>query len=153
MRLLFQKSFETNALVKLFVEQIAVGQTVTFGEASARVGFPVTSRLPAYQSAKSIARRDHGVVIGPAKGVGFSRLNGENIVKRGGYIMKGIRGRAQVGAAEAEIALTHNLDRNAQLTASQNLTRFRLAADIATPPKTNRQIVPPPDLITRTAAQ
>lgn len=148
MRPLFTQTTETQALVALF-QEMSMNQQMSFAEASKRVGFNVTSMLPAYHSARNIATRDHGVVIEGIKSFGFVRLNGEGMVKRGFRFLKGIQRRTVKGAREQEIALTQNLDRNAQLQASSNLNRFRLMGDIAGKPASNRKTVEEPELIAR----
>lgn len=145
----FEKSSKTEILVNVFRE-MGMNQPISFADLSRRCGFPVKSDLPSYQSAKRIARRDHQVVIDPIHKFGCQRVSGEGIVRRGARIMKGMRGRAKVGAQEAEIALTHNMDRNMQQVASQNLTRFRLIADVASAAKSNRAVVSEPDLVAKT---
>lgn len=148
MRPLFTQTTETQALVALFRE-MSIGQQMSFAEASKRVGFKVTSMLSAYHSARYIAMRDHHVVMEGIKSFGFVRLNGDGMVKRGFRILKGIQRRAIKGAREQEIALTQNLDRNAQLLASSNLNRLRLMGDIAGKPASNRKPIEEPELIAR----
>lgn len=150
---LFTQSFETIQLVEA-LKEMSIGQTISFSEISKKVGFSVNSSSPAYHSARRVLTRDHSIILESVRGFGFQRLDGHGMVNRGGRLLKGVRRRARRGAQEMEIALMQNLNRNDQLRASQQLTRFKLTADIArTPPVTNREETPEPDLISSFATR
>lgn len=150
MRELFRTSDETRRLVALFVE-MSIDQTLSFEQAAQLAGFPVTSTLPAYHSARRMALRDHQIIIEGVRGIGFKRLDGSGMVKRGGRLLHAIKRRCRRGATEMEVALLQNLDRNDQLRASEQFNRFKLGGDIAASPTSNRQIVESPPLIVSAA--
>lgn len=146
MRKLFELTSETASIVALF-KDIAIEQVVTFEQASKAVGFPVDSRSPSYQTAKRIAVRDHGIVIEGVRGVGFERLNGTGMVRKGHRSMTGIRRAARRGGAVASVAIRQNLTRGEQLEASEQLGRFRIIETTSQSPRpaSNRQIIDEPE--------
>lgn len=75
MRPIFTQSEETKQIVDLFV-RLPIGASMSFADASDALKFQVKSTLPAYQTAKRVAERDHSVVIEAIKGFGFMRVNG-----------------------------------------------------------------------------
>ena len=140
----FVKSQETSKLLDLF-KTMRLDSPLTFFQASKAVGFTVTAALPAYQSAKRIAERDLSIVIEGIRGQGFLKINGNKMVESGDRRLLSIRRSARRGAQRQEIAITQNLDKEHMTRATELLGRYRIAADVASPARSNRKIVAEPE--------
>jgi len=139
MRTISETSIETLKLVEIF-KALELSKPLSFADASKIAEFKVYSSLPAYSSARRIARRDHAVVIDGIRGFGFQRLPGEDIAKRRGDMhFKGLRNKSRIGASEMKIALGQNLNSETAVEASGKLVRFQLISDTATLARTNRR--------------
>lgn len=125
MKLIFETSYETRTLVDYF-RQVQIGSPVSFETVSNAVKFPVHSSLPAYNTARRIAQRDHSVVIEAVRGFGFVRINGSEIVKSADRFFKKIRRGSRREAGKQEIAIMSNLGRDEMLKATENLSRLRI---------------------------
>ena len=134
MRHIFTQSLETSKLVEFFCST-SINERVSFEIASRSVGFKVTSALPAYQAAKRIAARDHGVVIEGIRKFGFTRLSGSQMLglapKFFQHVQRGSRRQARV----QEIAISSNLDRAEMAIASEQLGRLRIIEATSSPLK------------------
>lgn len=125
MKPIFETSHETQALVDYF-RQVPVGSPVSFETLSKALRFKVHSSLPAYNTARRIAQRDHSVVIEAVRGFGFVRINGGEIVKSADRFFKKIRRGSRREANKQEIAIMSNLGRDEMLKATENLSRLRI---------------------------
>jgi hypothetical protein len=139
----FVQSHQTARLVRLF-KGMSLNKPMSFADASAEVGFAVTSTMPAYQSGRRVAERE-GVVIDAVRGFGFVRLTGDQISETGERDMLSIWRRARRGSKRQEIAIASNLDQKHMLRSSELLGRLRIIADTASPIHTNRATVPDPE--------
>lgn len=147
MRPIFLQSAETRRLVELFIS-IPISTAMSFADASKAVGFPVTSNLPAYQSAKKIAERDHSTVIDGIRGFGFVRINGSGMVSRAPRFFRKVRKGARREARVQEIAIKTNLTRNEMIDATEQLSRLRILETTAmVRPVTNRNTPETPPLV------
>lgn len=148
MRKNFQRSAETDKLLALF-QELSIGAPLSFEAAAKSVGFPVGSSTPAYHSARLIAAKQHNIVIEGIRSFGFIRLDSANIVQRGGKHLRSIRRRARRAGHEMEIAISGNLDRDAMMKATEQLSRFRIVESTAQPVRatTNREPVETPAAI------
>lgn len=108
MRKSFEQSKETAALVDLLCG-LRLEESVSFADASRRLGFTVASSTPAYQSAKRIAERDHGVYIGSVRGTGFFRGTGEDMAESLTPLSARINRAAKTSIGRADLALINNL--------------------------------------------
>ncbi len=147
-RPLFAQNSETQKLVAILSE-MSIGEVLSFADLTKRAGFAVSSGMPSYQSARRILVRDYRIITEGVRGVGVQRLDGSGMVQRGGRLMRGIRRRAKRGAQEMDVALMQNLNRNDQLVAANQLTRFRLMTDVARHQNivSNKEIVEEPQLV------
>lgn len=134
MRPIFNQSHETQKLVSLFLK-IAIDQEVSFAEASKMVGFRVTSTMPAYQSAKRTAERDHDVVIAAIYGFGFKRIDAAAMVQRAPKFFRKVRKGSRREAHVQEIAIRSNLPRDEMIKATENLSRLRILETTALSPR------------------
>lgn len=125
MRPIFTQSNETKLLVDLFVK-MSVGASMSFGDASRAVGFVVKSTLPAYQTAKRIAQRDHNVVVDAVRGFGFMRIDGNGMVARAPRFFRKVRKGARREAHVQEIAISQNLPREEMMRATEQFSRLRI---------------------------
>ena len=125
MRPIFTQSNETKMLVDLFV-QMPVGASMSFADASNAVKFTVKSTLPANQTAKRIAQRDHSVVIDAVRGFGFIRINGSGMVAKAPAFFKRVKKGARREAHIQEIAITQNLTRDEMMRATEQYSRLRV---------------------------
>lgn len=141
MRPIFAQSNETRALVELFVS-MSIGQTISFSDASKTVGFTVRSTLPAYQSAKKVAERDHRVVVDGVRCFGFKRIDGAGMVDRAPRFFQKVRKGARREARVQEIAMSTNLKRGEMLAATEQLSRLRILETTASQVRaeTNRRM-------------
>jgi hypothetical protein len=142
-RNIFETSAETIKLVGFFV-QLPMNTEVTFDSASTAVGFPVSSTLPAYISAKRIAERDHGAVIVAVRGSGFIRVDGFGMAKSmdGGFMRMWRAGKRVT--ARGLLALSQNLDPSVAREVSAKITRSELVVSTSAPhrSRSNRIVVP-----------
>lgn len=138
MKPIFSTSDETNRIVSLFSE-MSIGDTLSFSRASTILGFAFKSTSSSYQSAKRIALRDNGVVIEGIRGVGFKRLDGSEMVRKGFRTQASIRKAARRGARVAAVAIRQNLEKSDMIDATQQISRFGIIATTALqkPAKTN----------------
>lgn len=143
-RAAFEKSAET-AKISEYFQSIPFSKDISFAEASERTGLAISSQLGAYQSAKRLVARDHGMIIESIRGVGFRKLQPDEVLKRSPGHFHAIRRRAKRGGTEIEIAISGNLTRIEMLEATENLARFRIISDTAEPAKTNRKIQDKPE--------
>lgn len=125
MKPIFEISRETQVLIDYF-RQATIGSPVSFDTVSKAVRFKVNSSLPAYNTARRIAERDHAVVIEAIRGFGFMRINGSDIVKSADRFFKKIRRGSRREAGKQEIAIMSNLSRDEMLKATENLSRLRI---------------------------
>lgn len=146
MRPIFTQSNETKLLVDLF-SRMPIGASMSFADASNAVGFIVKSTLPAYQTAKRIAQRDHKVVIDAVRGFGFMRINGTGMVDRAPRFFKKVRRGARREAHVQEIAISQNLTREEMMRATEQFSRLRIIETTASgisSAQSNRRIVAEP---------
>lgn len=129
-RKLFETSRETRALVDLF-RSLRYSETVSFAEASKRLGFAVTSTTPAYQSAKKIAERDHGVFIFSVRGEGFGRGTGADMVASAHPLFGRARRAMRTCADRLTIAFSENLTEHEHRLATEMYGRANLIAATA----------------------
>lgn len=133
----FEQTEETAKIID-YLLNAPFNTTIEFDQISGFVGFTVSSQLAAYQSAKRFLLRENGIVIDSIRGVGCSKLQSSDILRRSPQHFRSIRNRAKTGSAEIEIAITGNLDRVEMLQATENFARFRIIADNSRPAVTNR---------------
>lgn len=88
----FQASLETRLLTEMLLAA-RIGDTVTFADMSAKVGYEVGGGDPHLQSAKHRAFNDKGAVFDSVRGIGYKRLNDGEIVS------DATRDRERVGKA------------------------------------------------------
>lgn len=145
MRPIFTQSNETKLIVDLFVK-MPIGASMSFVDASNAVGFVVKSTLPAYQTAKRVAQRDHSVVIDAIRGFGFMRINGTGMVARAPRFFKKVRRGARREAHVQEIAISQNLTREEMMRATEQFSRLRIIETTASSnaAQSNRPIVAEP---------
>lgn len=148
MRPIFSQSKETQRLVELFVS-MSINSQMSFADASKALGFRVASSMPAYQSAKKIAERDHRVVVDGIRGYGFTRIDGTGMVDRAPRFFKKVRKGARREARVQEIAISTNLSRNKMIEATEQLSRLRILETTASRvrPVSNRQEQEPPPVV------
>ena len=149
MKRIFEISHETQTLVEYF-RQVPVGSPVSFDTVSKAVKFRVKSTLPAYNTARRIAERDHAVVIEAIRGFGFMRINGSEIVKSADRFYKRIRRGSRREAGKQEIAVMSNLSRDEMMKATENLSRLRILETTSMSPRraaSNRPQVEEPPVI------
>jgi len=139
MRPIFTQSLETSKLVEFF-RTVKIGENVSFEAASAAVGFKVSSALPAYQTSKRIAARDHGVVIEGVRKFGFTRLSGSQMLGCAPKFFQHVRRGSRRQSRVQEIAISSNLDRSEMAIASEQLGRLRILEATTSPlkPTSNR---------------
>lgn len=133
----FTLTKQTTALIELFVT-MAVDAPMSFAEASKKVGFAVASSSAAYNSARRIVARDRNIVIDGVHKFGFIRSTGEQIALSAPKGFRSIRKRATREARKQEIAIGQNLDQHHMSVATVAFNRFKLLADTAQTPRTNR---------------
>lgn len=146
MRPIFTQSNETKLLVDLFVK-MPIGASMSFSDASSAVGFTVKSTLPAYQTAKRVAERDHSVVVDGIRGFGFMRINGSGMVSRAPRFFKKVRRGARREAHVQEIAIAQNLPRDEMIRATEQFSRLRILETTAigiSAAQSNRRVVAEP---------
>lgn len=108
MRKTFELSAETSAIVTALAA-LRMGEQMTFAELAGKVGFRVNASTSAYQSAKKVAERDHGVYIGTIRGVGFFRGTGDDMADSLDPLAARIRKTAKRSVARADLAIRNNL--------------------------------------------
>lgn len=149
MKPIFETSHETLALVDYF-RHVPVGSPISFDTVSKAVKFKVHSSLPAYNTARRIAQRDHSVVIEAVRGFGFVRIKGGEIVKSAERFFKKIRRGSRREAGKQEIAVMSNLSRDDMMKATENLSRLRILETTSMSPRrvaSNRpQVEDPPTI-------
>ena len=147
MRLMFTQSAETKRLVELFIS-MPVGSTLSFPAATQTLGFTVKSVLPAYQTAKRVAERDHNVVVEGIRGFGFMRINGSGMVSRAPRFFRKVRKGARREAHVQNIAISQNLTREEMMIATEQYSRMRIlettAANVKAPISNKRVVENPP---------
>lgn len=146
MRPIFSQSNETKKLIELFIA-MPVGSNMSFPAATQAVGFTVKSVLPAYQTAKRIAERDHNIVIEAVRGYGFMRINGSGMVSRAPRFFRKVRKGARREAHVQNIAISQNLTRDEMMIATEQFSRLRILETTASNvkrPTSNRRIVETP---------
>lgn len=147
MRPIFTQSNETKLLVDLFV-RMPIGASMSFADATNAVGFTVKSTLPAYQTAKRVAQRDHNVVVDAVRGFGFMRINGSGMVARAPRFFKKVRKGARREAHVQEIAISQNLSREEMMRATEQFSRLRIiettAMGTAAAQSNRRVVIEPP---------
>ena len=136
-RPMFKQSEETIKIVALFKE-MPIGKEISYKDASTIVGFPITSTLPAYQTAKKAAERDHNVVVESIRGFGFVRIDGTGMVDRASRFFKKVRKGSRREAHVQEIAITTNLTRGQMITATEQLSRLRILETTASRVKSSK---------------
>lgn len=146
MRPIFSQSNETKKLIELFIA-MPIGSSMSFPAATQAVGFTVKSILPAYQTAKRIAERDHNVVIEAVRGFGFMRINGSEMVSRAPRFFRKVRKGARREAHVQNIAISQNLTREEMMVATEQFSRLRILETTASNvkrPTSNRRVVEMP---------
>jgi hypothetical protein len=149
MKPIFEISHETQTLVDYF-RQVPIGAQVSFEAVSKAVKFPVSSSLPAYNTARRIVQRDHSIVLESVRGIGFMRVNGGEIVKSADRFFRRVRRGSRREASKQEIAVMSNLSRDEMIKATENLSRLRILESTAVSPKrasSNRAKVDEPPLV------
>lgn len=149
MKPIFETSHETQSLVSYF-QHVPVGTPVSFDTVSKAVRFKVSSSLPAYNSARRIAQRDHSVVIEAVRGFGFVRINGGEIVKSADRFFTRVRRGARRESGKQEIAVMSNLPRDQMIKATENLSRLRILETTSMSPRhatSNKPRVEDPQLV------
>ena len=124
-----------------------IGSNMSFPAATQAVGFTVKSVLPAYQTAKRIAERDHNVVIEAVRGFGFMRINGSGMVSRAPRFFRKVRKGARREAHVQNIAISQNLTREEMMVATEQFSRLRILETTASSvkrPTSNRRVVEMP---------
>lgn len=137
----FTQSAQTRSLVAVFA-RLSIGETLSFGELSRKLGFEVGSASPAYQSARRIAHREHQVVTASVRGVGIKRLSGPDIVEgRSEQHFAAIRRRTRRLHDELGTAMLHNLPAATMAAAMEKQGRAGVILMNAAPSRTNRVVV------------
>ena len=130
MRKSFEKSHETDRLVAFFCK-LSLSQLTSFDDTSKAVGFAVFPTLPAYQSARKIAERDHGVYVATVRGVGFVRGTHSDMKNSGYDIQNRVRKASKRGASRMLLALKGNLNEVEHREATELYSRFNIISSTA----------------------
>ena len=128
---IFTRSNQTSKIIDLF-KSIPIDASISFQDASHRLGFMFDAKSGAYHSARRIATKEHGVVIEGIRCFGFKRLTGEDTVNKRSNVHDGvIRRRARRAAREITAAITQNLRRDTMILATEKLGRYQIIADLS----------------------
>ena len=144
MRKSFEQSVETAAIVRVF-QAMKLGEQMTFKQLSEAARFPITSTTSAYQSARRIVERDHGVYIGSLRGVGCFRGKGDDMADSVEPMAKRMRGLAKRQLNRCDLAIANNLDENryARMREMRSRASIIFSTTSAPIPASNRQRVDP----------
>jgi hypothetical protein len=145
---MFRKSFtlsrETESIVAVLIN-LKMQERMSFADASATVGFTVSSSAPAYIMARKIAERDYGVFIGTIIKFGFYRGSGDDMVDSLKPMSDRIRRIAKRSIARADLAIGQNLSETRFKEAMERRTRASLIYSTSRmpAPASNRDRPPP----------
>ncbi len=127
MRKSFEQSAETVKIVNMF-RDLKYDEPISFAQASLTIGFPIKSTTPAYQSAKLIAERDHGVYVATIRKFGFSRGTGKDMISSGAGLFSSIRKKSTRIASRMLLAINENLNEKDHLVAVEMYSRANIIA-------------------------
>lgn len=144
-RMIHELSAETAAIVEVMKEAI-VGQTVSRAEMERRTGYPF--QHSAYQRARHMVLRDHGIVIATVRGEGFRRLAGVGIVDRQASHLGSIRRKSGIVQKETATALLDNMSHRDQMRATQIHAAAGIIRNAAVMPASNRRVIDEPVTVT-----
>lgn len=116
-------------------------ERMSFQDLSVRVGFTVVSTTPAYQSARRIVERDHGVFIGAIRGEGFFRGTGDDMADSVEPLSARIRRTAKKIMFRADLAIRNNLseEKYRQVTERRQRASIIFSTSAAPMPESNRK--------------